>query len=231
MSKKTSLGKSRSPACPRILTRSLQVSGYGKSHFGRHDLFDSMGIDHTFSLKKSIEAVRAADLSWLPPDFHGEEDDETVDIRLSLPSFGFHSEEDRRNVRNTRVSSPSFSFPRWSREEQKLEEIVSELENCFADVVKRQIAAFDLKGALGKLRADVGLEYRGFLRVLNMCHDALSNVKAEKLKKKQVKALKFVIENMDENMDDLSATEFEGILAESGLDPLPVVEGIARFYE
>jgi hypothetical protein len=166
----------------------------------------------------------------LSSDLHGEKNDENAHVELPNLFLGFHGEGDRGIMRNTGVSSPSFSFPRWSKEEQKLEEIVLELRSCFADIVKRQIVVFELKGALENLRADVGLESRGFLRVLNMCHDALDNVKAEKLKKKQVKALKFVIENMDENMDDLSATELEGILAESGLDPLPKVEDIARFY-
>jgi hypothetical protein len=138
-----------------------------------------------------------------------------------------HGEEDFGIVG---MSLPSYSFPRWDGERQKICETVSELENRFGNTVERQIIFTKVKSSLLHLREKVGLESRAFLRVLNMCYDALQNIKAERLKKSQVEALKFVIGHVDENIDDFLATELEGILINSGLEPTPTIEGIAELY-
>jgi hypothetical protein len=128
------------------------------------------------------------------------------------------------------MSTPVYSFPKWSQEEATLVQNVTELENCFGDVVQRQIVFSRLANSVRQLRENVGLENRGFLRVLNMSYDALRNIKSEKLKKKQLQALKFVMQKLDENIDDFTATELEGILIDSGLKPTPRIEGIASLY-
>lgn len=154
--------------------------------------------------------------------------DETVDFKTE---HDLHGREEDQCLRITGLSLPRYSFPRWDSEKQKLRETVSELENCFGDTVRRQITFTKLRSSVLQLREKVGLESRGFLRVLNMVYDALQNLRAEQMKKKQVKALKFVVENMGENIDDFLATELEGILIDSGLEPTPIIEGIAGLYE
>jgi len=154
--------------------------------------------------------------------------DEFFDFEIE---HDLHAGKPDQKLHITKLSLPRYDFPRWSREKEELRETVLELENCFKDTVRRQIVFTKLKNSVLQLRENVGLESRVFLRVLNMCFDALRNVRAEKLKKEQVKALKFVIENMDENMDDFLATELEDILIESGLEPIPIIEGIADLYK
>ena len=131
----------------------------------------------------------------------------------------------------TTTTWPIYSLPKWNQEEKVLSETAGELERCFGDVIQRQIVFFKLNNLLMQLKESVGLENRGFLRVLNMCCDALQNVKSEKLKRKQVQTLKFVIKKLNENIDDFTATELEGILIDSGLRPTAKIEGIAELYE
>lgn len=148
----------------------------------------------------------------------------------------FEAEHEPRRVRPlkgshiTTFSRPRYNFPRRDKEKKGLCETVTELQSNFKDTVTRQIIFFKLKSLVSQLRETVGMESRAFLRVLNMCSDALQNIRAEQLKTEQVKALKFVFENMDENMDDFLANELEGILIDSGLEPTPSIEGIASLY-
>lgn len=123
-----------------------------------------------------------------------------------------------------------YNLPKWEVERQKLSQLSEELEKCFKDVVQRQIVFFELKYSIEELSKVVGLENRGFLRVLTMTHDALSNVKSERLKKSQVEDLKFVLQRLNENTDDFTATELEGILIDSNLKPTPKIEGIADLF-
>jgi hypothetical protein len=131
----------------------------------------------------------------------------------------------------TTTFAPVYSFPKWSREKTHLLEIANSLESCFNDAVQRQITFSNLKNSISQLKETVGLENRGFLRVINMSYDALQNTKSEKLKKTQVKQLKYIISKFNENINDFTATELEGILIDSGLSPTPKVEGIANLYE
>jgi len=217
----------------KILHRSRVLSRHEASHIRRYEPFTSVRLGHvrkpkTFTRTKVKLRMRA---SRVPILFYDEIIDQLMHVQTLAPSRIFHGEEKNEFIRIDRLSLPSFNLPIWSEEKQKLVELVAELTDCFFDTVKRQIIFFDLKGAVESLRAEVGLESRVFLRVLNMCCDALNNTKAEKLEKKQVDTLKFVIKNMDENMDDCLATELEGILVESGLNPMPTVDGVASLYE
>jgi len=150
--------------------------------------------------------------------------DELVDLETEHDLHAPVETKPERGLHITKVSLPFYNFPRWDHEKKELCKTVSELENSFKDTVRRQIIFTKLKNSILRLRENVGLDYRVFLRVLNMCFDALRNVRAEQLKKDQVRALKFVIENMDENMDDFLANELEEVLIDCGLEPIPIVE-------
>lgn len=76
----------------------------------------------------------------------------------------------------TSTFAPIYSFPKWSVEKTQLLEIASGLEMCFNDVTQRQITFSRLKNSLRQLKKNVGLENRGFLRVINMSYDALQNI-------------------------------------------------------
>jgi hypothetical protein len=128
-------------------------------------------------------------------------------------------------------SSPTYNFLKWDKERMQILEKVRELEESFSNKTQRQIEFSILKNSVRHLRDSVGLENKGFLRVLNMCYDALKNTKSEKMTKPQVDQLKFIFGKFNENIDDFVATELEGILIDSGLRPIPALEGIADLYK
>lgn len=128
-------------------------------------------------------------------------------------------------------NSPFFTLPKWAPERQKLSKLAEELDNSYFDPVQRQLTYFELKHSVDELKNIVNLENRCFLRVLNMLFDSLNNVKSEKLKKKQVEIIKFVVQRLNENIDDFSATELENIIMKSGLKPFPTIQGIADLID
>jgi len=128
-------------------------------------------------------------------------------------------------------SSPSTDFLGFGPEMNTIKECVSSVEDSFDDFTERQMHLTNLRNALIELRGKVNLSRRGLLRTVNMCIDTLTNNKSESLTKTQWRALKFVLSRTNESMRDDETDDLEEILLESGLKPIPAMDGIADLYE
>jgi hypothetical protein len=121
-------------------------------------------------------------------------------------------------------------FPRFVKERTAILECVGELEGSFDDLQDRQINTVKLKKLLLDLRSKATSSSTNFLRVLNMCLDALDNTRSELLEIEQIRKLAFVLKQMKESIDSDQVNELENILHRSGLKPTPRLEGLAEFY-
>ena len=128
--------------------------------------------------------------------------------------------------------SPALTdFPRFPQERENLIKSIQELKKSFDDPEDRQIFYAKLRTLLVDLRDKVGLDMQGFLRVVNMCIDTLDNTKSELIESNQVEALEFVLRQMRERMEEFEVNQFQGILFNAGLKPIPKLEGTALLYE
>jgi hypothetical protein len=121
-------------------------------------------------------------------------------------------------------------FPRFSKERAAIMECITQLENSFDDFEERQINTVKLKRLLDDLRTKATSSPTSFLRMLNMCLDALDNTRSELLTIDQVQKLAFVLKRMNESLDTDQVNELQGILHKSGLKPTPGLEGLANLY-
>ena len=72
---------------------------------------------------------------------------------------------------------------------------------------------------------------QSFLRVINMCIDALDNTKSELINSNQVDALEFALRQARERMEESEVNQLQEILFNAGLKPIPKLEGTALLYE
>lgn len=145
-------------------------------------------------------------------------------IFVELPRPDVHSQI-------LRVSpAPCVSFQRFAKERRDIIECVARLSDCFDEPEDRQITFVALKKMLLDLRDRAALGEFGLLRLLNMCIDALQNTRSELMDETQLKALQFVLETMNESVDNDQAKEFEKIMIKSGLTPIPDLKNIGDLY-
>lgn len=130
----------------------------------------------------------------------------------------------------TYVSAPT-QFPRFTQERANITNCIQELKKSFNEAEDRQISYAKLRSLLADLRNKVGLDRRGFLRVINMCIDALENTKSELIKYDQIETLEFVLHEMNERIGESDVNELQEILSNAGLKPIPELEGTALLYE
>ena len=131
----------------------------------------------------------------------------------------------------TTYSPASIEFPHFTQEKKNIVKCTQELKEFFGDPEDRQIFYAKLRTLLGDLRNKVGLDRRTFLRVINMCIDALENTKSELIRANQVEALEFVLRQMSERMEEIEVNQLQEILFNAGLKPIPKIEGTALLYE
>lgn len=130
------------------------------------------------------------------------------------------------------TSSPaSIDFPHFTQERKNVAKCIQELKESFDDPEDRQIFYAKLRTLLVDLRNNVGLDRRSFLRMINMCIDALENTKSEQIRANQVEALEFVLRQMSERMEEIEVNQLQEILFNAGLKPIPKIEGTALLYE
>lgn len=131
-----------------------------------------------------------------------------------------------------RIYPPTYiSLPRFVEEKNELVKCIKQLKNSFEDLQDRQVNFVTLKTLLENLRNKVTLENYSFLRLINMCIDALNNTKSETISIEQVEALGFVLQEMNEMISEYEVNQFQEILLKSGLKPMPGLEGIAELYK
>ena len=130
------------------------------------------------------------------------------------------------------ILSTSSGFPgQFAFEKEEILRCLSKLKETFNDLQERQIRFTQLKNKLIHLRNKLTLSQKEFLRSINMCIDALENIKAEFMNIKQVDVLEFALKMSDESMDEYMVNELQDILIKSGLKPIPNLDGIAELYK
>jgi len=127
------------------------------------------------------------------------------------------------------VSSPPLKF-RFTENKSQIMADIYQIQSSFEDPQDRQIHIAKLKKSICTLMDKLGSESRVVLRVLNMTLDALKNTPSEYLNKEQIDAVKFVLDMVDKDLDDVEVNNLQEILIKSGLTPLPRLEGIAELY-
>jgi len=128
------------------------------------------------------------------------------------------------------TSDPHIDFPRFTEEMREMLECISQMKVSFDDLEQRQIIFVRVKNLLQNIRSRITFSSPGFLRTINMCLDAVDNTKSELLSLEQLEALEFVFQTIDERIDENRANQLEEILLNSGLKPVPKLEGIADLY-
>lgn len=108
---------------------------------------------------------------------------------------------------------------------------ISEVHSCFDDPQDRQIRVSKLKKSISTLMNKLGSESRVLLRVLFVALDALKNTPSEHLNEEQIDTMKFVLDMIDKDLDDKEVDNLQQILINSGLNPIPEMEGIAELYQ
>jgi len=131
----------------------------------------------------------------------------------------------------TSYAPASIDFPHFTQERENIAKSIQDLKKSFDDPVDRQIFYAKLRALLVDLRNKVGLDMQSFLRVINMCIDTLENTKSELVKSNQVEAIKFALRQMRERMEEFEVNQLQEILINTGLKPIPKLEGTALLYK
>lgn len=146
----------------------------------------------------------------------------------TIPHIPFIFDTNGKNIVIT--EEHKLTYDQFQKENIEILSLLAMLKENINNLDEKQITYVELIDKLNNLKNVFTLTQQNYLRSINMCIDTLKNTRSEIITKQQIEAIETVIKLIHINATNFEVNSMQNILINSGLNPLPNLNGIAELY-